>query len=74
MNGEPIVDPFRFQSILAQKRAEPLEITFKELDNDQITTTIPPQPFRELGIQVDIGRDLALRHGSPAAAAGRESG
>ncbi|MEZ6049720.1 MAG: RIP metalloprotease RseP, partial [Planctomycetaceae bacterium] len=44
VNGEPIDDPFRFQSILAQKRAEPLEITFKELDNDQeITTTIPPQ-------------------------------
>ncbi|MCA9039386.1 MAG: RIP metalloprotease RseP [Planctomycetaceae bacterium] len=75
VNGEEINDPFDFQQILAQKRSEPLEITFRELDNDkEVTTTIPPQPFKELGIQVDIGQILAMQNGSPAEVAGLKLG
>ncbi|QDU82403.1 Putative zinc metalloprotease [Polystyrenella longa] len=75
VNGEEIDDPFRFQQILAQKRAEPLEITFQVLKNDEkVTTTIPAQPFQELGIQVDIGQLLAIQQGSPAETAGLKKG
>lgn len=66
-----------FQSLLAEKRDQPVDVVVRRKGADKGATEtirIAPNPFRTLGLRMDIGRITAIVHGSPAQQAGIEVG
>lgn len=61
--------------LLLEKRAESLDFfVSREGENDLIRIAVPPQRYRTLGLQMDIGKIAAVRAGSPAEQAGLRVG
>lgn len=66
-----------FQSLLAEKRAEPLDFVVRRKDapkGETETIRVAPNPFRTLGLRMDVGRITSIVHNSPAHQAGIEVG
>lgn len=75
IDGEPITDPNTFNQLMVQRRNDPLTFTFHVDDaSSDISTVIPPQAFRELGLQMEIGPVEGVKKNSPASAAGFKVG
>jgi regulator of sigma E protease len=71
--GSQEVDQYSdLETLLVEHRAEPLDfyVHRKGLGDELVKVTVAPQPFRTLGLQMDIGKIVAVRPGSPAARAG----
>ena len=60
--------------MLSQKRDQTVDVGLERTSGGQsgkrVTLPVPPQPFRSLGIQMDIGKITSVRPDSPAARAG----
>jgi regulator of sigma E protease len=80
INGQPVETYSQFESLLMENRDQEVKVEIEErADGDAKpgatrTVTVPPQPFRTLGLQMDIGKITAVRPGSPAAAIGLQAG
>ena len=71
--GDAPIDSFaELEAAFAQQRGEAVDVFVRRQgQGDQLVkVTVPPQPYRTLGLQMDIGKVSAVRPGSPAAAAG----
>ncbi len=65
----------QLQDILARRRSEPLEFHVQRKGSEELTkVTVPPNPFRTLGLWMDIGKIAAIKEDSPAAVAGLKIG
>jgi regulator of sigma E protease len=75
-NGKDVSRFFDFEHLLAESRDKSTEITVKRETKsgpDELATlTLPPQPFRSVGLRMSIGKITAVRDDSPAAKAGIE--
>ena len=61
------------QDYLAIHRSDEVELKVERLENDKVTTfltKVKPNPFRTLGIRMDIGQIVGIKDNSPALAAG----
>lgn len=80
VNGTPVTSYAQFEALLAEHSHEPVKIAIERRDEngkrmaEPITVEIAPQPFRTLGLQMDIGKITDVRPGSPADAAGLKVG
>lgn len=76
-NGEPVKDYAELSSLLAEYRDQPVQLTVDRGHADssqQVDLTVPPAPFRTLGVTMEFGKIAALRDDSPAAIAGLQVG
>ena len=66
----------QLEAILAERRGEPVDIYVKRrgAGAELVKVTVPPQKYRVLGLQMDIGKIEAVRPGSPAEKAGIQEG
>jgi regulator of sigma E protease len=64
------------ETLFVERRAEPLEfyVHRKGEGAELVKVTVPPQPYRTLGLQMDIGKTVAVRADSPAEKAGLRVG
>jgi regulator of sigma E protease len=60
------------ETLLMERRGEPLDLHVhrKGQGDELVKITVGPQPYRTLGLQMDIGKIVAVRPGSPAARSG----
>lgn len=70
VNGETVKTYSQFTAMLSDQRDETVEVTIdrphKDASSESLTFDVPPQPFRTLGVQMDIGKITDVRPGSPA--------
>ncbi len=73
---EPIERYPQLEAYLAAHRSEPVDIYVKRrgAGEELVKVTVPPQKYRVLGLQMDIGKIEAVRPGSPAHRAGIKEG
>jgi regulator of sigma E protease len=80
VNGEELEDFAELSALLARYRDESVELTVRrensapDTEPQLVDITVPPAPFRVLGITTEFGRIAALRDDSPAASAGLQVG
>jgi len=78
VNGAPVKDYMALKDVLAAKRKDSLTFTVERKEKDQaektsrVELTVAPEPFRQLGLRMSIGRITDLRTKSPAVTAGLE--
>jgi regulator of sigma E protease len=75
VGGEAVHSFADLRAVLMRRRQEALEFQFQRGPEGSTTTieaTIPPQPYRWLGIRMEIGEIVGVQRGSPAAAAGMQ--
>ncbi|GAB4144509.1 MAG: site-2 protease family protein [Planctomycetaceae bacterium] len=73
----PIPNFATMQWILAERRNRPVDLYVKRAegsDEDLVKIHIEANPFRTLGLSMDIGKIAAIRRGSPAERAGLQAG
>jgi regulator of sigma E protease len=71
--GDVTVETFaELEAQLAAHRSEPVDLYVQRdgKGDDLFKVTIPSQPYRTLGLQMDIGKVNAVRPGSPGESAG----
>lgn len=73
INGEPVSTFPQFDSLMVAHADDPLEIGLKR-GKETVTVSVAPQPYKSLGMQMDIGKISAVRPGSPAEAVGLQPG
>lgn len=72
VNGKPVKDHYEFRQALLESPQQPLEITVNRTSKtgaanpEQIVVKVDANPFRTLGLRMDIGQVSAIRKGSPA--------
>lgn len=78
VDGTAVEKYAQLEMILASKPSEELvfEVERKgsEDTTDTVEITVPPQPFRTLGLWMEIGRVHSIREGSPADVGGLKAG
>ncbi|HID24452.1 MAG TPA: PDZ domain-containing protein [Planctomycetaceae bacterium] len=75
VDGVPLRDFRQLQDLLAERRAE--SVTFEVARpgrSEPVRIRVPPQPFRSLGLVMDIEPIVAIKEGSPAEQAGLQVG
>lgn len=80
IDDQPISDYSQIDALLAQKPEQTLTVVVERPGKDaqgqptsppqRLTISVPPQPTRQLGIIMTMGKITAVRSGSPAVAAG----
>ncbi len=76
IGDQPVEGFAELDAAFARRRSEPVDIFVRRRGegDDLVKVTIPPQPYRTLGLQMDIGKVSAVRPGSPGALAGIQPG
>ena len=78
VNGQPVETYPQFVSLLSDHRDQAVDVTIERKSDaspgEDVTFTVPSQPFRTLGVQMDIGKISHVRPDSPADRAGLEPG
>ncbi|MBX3437395.1 MAG: site-2 protease family protein [Planctomycetaceae bacterium] len=81
INETPVKSFAELSDVLSRERAQSVSLTVEraagtnETEGGQpVTIQLPAEPFRSLGLRMDIGRIAAVQAGSPAVAAGIEIG
>ena len=87
INGEPIRQPQDIEAFLARDPSQPVTVTVERTEKAEgetessdsaatktLTVTVQPRPFRELGMNMEIGPIVAVREKSPADEAGFDIG
>jgi regulator of sigma E protease len=73
IDGEPVKTFPQFDSMMAAHTDEPVQVGFKR-GKEEFTVEVAPQPYRSLGLQMNIGKISAVRPGSPAEKIGLKTG
>ncbi len=80
-NGRPYKqhNVFLLRMLLAQNTDEPVDITVERTDTKtkqvtRVTSIVPPNPLRTLGLEMEIGKIAAIQRNSPAFFAGMQIG
>ncbi len=88
-NRKEVTNPIEFQALLARYPDKTLTVTVKRPPSDpakpqatnspvvegqEVTVQLKPQPFRSLGMAMEMGPVESLRRGSPAESAGIQLG
>ena len=78
VNGQTVETYPQFEALLSNNRDQAVDVTIERngtgSTSDTLTYSVPSQPFRTLGMQMDIGKISDVRPDSPAANAGFEVG
>ncbi|QDT56318.1 Putative zinc metalloprotease [Caulifigura coniformis] len=78
VDGVPVQNFMALKDVLAAKRKDTLKFTVERKEKDQsdktsrVELTVAPEPFRQIGLRMSIGRITDLRIKSPAVTAGLE--
>ena len=78
VDGQPVKDFMALKEVLAAKRKDPVTFTVERVEPGkqdqkfQEKLTVPPEPFRQLGLRMSIGPMTDLRRKGPASTAGLE--
>jgi len=87
INGRPVASSLELQHELSARRDQPVTLTLQRSNqgdaasegkdsqaSGERSVTVPPAPFRTLGLGMDIKKIVAIQDDSPAAAAGFQVG
>jgi regulator of sigma E protease len=78
INGQEVKSYPELESLMVAHRAEDVKVEIERRREGQqpemVAINVPRQPFRTLGMQMDIGKISAVRPGSPAADSGLKAG
>jgi regulator of sigma E protease len=82
VNGEPVKDYHEFVAAMIDHANEPLKITVQRggkapkddrfgprTGGEEVTITVPPKPTKSLGLVMEMGKIVAVEHGTEAAEA-----
>jgi len=73
VNGEPVKTFPQFDSQMVAHRDETIQVGIRR-GKEEFTIDVEPQPYRTLGMQMDIGKISTIRPGSPADRIGLKAG
>lgn len=75
-NGEPVDSFAELSRLLSEKRGDEITVTVQRksgkgqaASTEEVDISIPPAPFRTLGLTMDVSNLVAVQDGSPAAKA-----
>lgn len=79
VDSQPVASYPELLSLLSAKRDETVEVVVNRAAEDgkskaPTTLTVAPQPFRSIGLQMSIGKIVAVRNDSPASTQGIQPG
>ena len=76
IGDQPIESFAQLEAAFAQHREQAVDVFVRRQGqgDELVKVTVPPQPYRTLGLQMDIGKVDAVRPGSPGAEAGMQPG
>ncbi|MBL8849625.1 MAG: RIP metalloprotease RseP, partial [Planctomycetaceae bacterium] len=78
IDGQEVSSYPQLESLMVEHRSTPVKVEVERGGEGQppetVTLEVPAQPFRTLGLQMDIGKISAVRPGSPAAESGIKAG